>query len=406
MYLLAIHIPIFIQGNDHFVSSNWYPDVILARDWLANGIGQLTLLAPSLPVETHDPKAISIVPIGKNDDIRVVPSFDARCSTFEFWKKQSRHWISDVKKEIRYAKIIHSSAGQVYKPLWYFSHMQGVKHKTCTVLVGPDMDPHLTLKDGLKGWCAVRTFDHMLKRGIRKSDLALLKEGAVYDRYAQGGSNTKKFCHTMFCDHDVTSKENLEHRLSSLNTKRKLKAVFAGRFIARKGLLTAVKAIAAARKKGAEMEFHLFGKGPEEKNIRECVDFNGIHDLVFLHGHVDYSPEFVNRLAQYDILLFTPTEEDTPRMLYDGLAAGLPVVGSRIPFLECRVKADKIGLLANIDNIEETTDILCSLNMNRSKLAELSRSALSAGHLHSVDQWYKRRAEWTQQALERHCSRN
>jgi glycosyltransferase involved in cell wall biosynthesis len=399
--LLVTHIPVYMQGQQAFTDANWQRDVLLARDWLAAPFGPLILLCPSLPFSDAARTAWRLVPIGGADRVRVVPSFDLRCRARQFWVVQRRQWMDDVRRELHSARIVHCSAADVFRPLWYLAHRAAVQAGKTTVLVGPDMDPHLILPRSMRGRLQGLAFDQLMKRAMRRADLVLLKAGAVHARYAAGAPYGVPFCHSTHHEQDVIAEQCLEIRLAMLQGGRPLKAVYAGRFIPPKGLLDALGAVASARQKGVMVEFHLFGSGPEEPALRRRVVELGLSDLVHFHGCVDYDAQFFCQLAQHDVLLFLPTEEDTPRMLFDAMAAGLPLVGSRVPFLEYRARMDGIGVLVNVGDSAGAGDQLCRLSAQRDQLAALSRAAAAAGHQHAIEHWYRRRAEWTQDAAAR-----
>jgi len=398
---LAIHIPVYVDGGRTLIEMSWQKDLLLARDWLARPFGQLTLLCPSLPLHVSNVERRRLVSIGENEGVRVVPSFDVRCRTREFWLKQRRQWMRDVRRELKCAKVIHCSADGVYRPLWYLAHMAAVKKGITTVLVGPDMDPHLTEPSNLKGSLVCKTFDLLMKRAALHADLVLLKEGAVHTRYAPFAQNTKGFCQSMHRTEDVIQEDCLEERLTTLKHNRPLRAIYAGRFVRRKGLHDAICAIACAKKKGVMVEYHLFGSGPEESALKRQAAELGVSSLVQFHGFVEYGPGFIKELGRYDLLLFLPTEEDTPRMLYDAMAAGLPLVGSRISFLQHRVETDGIGILVGVGDSSVAGDELCRLSAERAKLTAFSRAAAAAGLRHSIEHWYRLRAAWTQEAAQR-----
>jgi glycosyltransferase involved in cell wall biosynthesis len=266
------------------------------------------------------------------------------------------------------------------------------------------MDPHVTMPTNIKGRLYCMIFEQFMRHAVQDADLVFLKEGLVHDRYARYGKNVKSFCHTMYTQRDVLDEARLEKRLEALRRERPLRAVYAGRFVPRKGLRDSISAIAVARRQGMNVEFHLFGSGPEEISLRRQAADLGVEDLVHFQGFVEYDGQFIARLAAYDLLLFLPTEEDTPRMLYDAMAAGLPVLGSRIPFLEHRVKSDRMGILVDIGDHMAVAGCLRQLQEEPERLKLLSRAALAAGRHHSSEEWYRRRAEWTQQAVERHKS--
>jgi glycosyltransferase involved in cell wall biosynthesis len=405
MYLMVSHIPIYVDGSRYYTHINWQRDLVLARDWLARPFGTLKLLAPSLSLAAVDREDMQLSSIGHYDDIRVVPSFDSSCRTREFWLRQRHQWLDAVRQEVQGAEVIHVSACDVYRPLAFMAHEVGIRSGVVTVLVGPDMDPHVTMPANVKGRLYCMMFDRLMCRAIRDSDLALLKEGLVYDRYAKYGKNVKEFCHSMHSKQDILDEDLLEKRLKTLCRDRSLRAVYAGRFVLRKGLRDSIAAIARARQLGVDVEYHLYGDGPEKGSLQHLAVKLGVEDLVHFQGFVEYSSQFIAKLAAYDLLLFMPTEEDTPRMLYDAMAVGLPLLGSRIPFLEHRVKNDRMGIVVDVGDYLAAADHLHQFHEDPTQLMLMSRAALVAGKQHASEEWYKRRTEWTQEAVERHKHR-
>jgi glycosyltransferase involved in cell wall biosynthesis len=401
---MVSHIPVYIDGSRYYTDINWQRDLVLARDWLARPFGGLKLLAPSLPIAAVEPDVMQLSPIGYDDEIQVIPSFDPRCRDREFWLRQRHQWMDDVRRELRQANVIHTSACNAYRPLAFLAHKAGIRSGVTTVLVGPDRDPYVTEPTNIKGRLYCMIFEQFMRYAVRDADLVLLKEGLVHNRYARYGKNVRAFCHTMYAQRDVLDEARLEKRLETLRRERPLRAVYAGRFIPLKGLRDSIAAIAAARRQGVDVEFHLFGSGPEENSLRRQVADLGVEDLVHFQGFVEYGSRFIAQLATYDLLLYLPTEEDTPRMVFDAMAAGLPLVGSRIPFLEHRVKNDRMGILVDVGDDMAAANRLRQLQEKPEDLKLLSRAALVGGKRHSIEEWYRRRAEWTQQAVERHKS--
>ena len=404
MYLMAIHVPIFVDGINHYVEADWQRDLILTRDWIAKPFGGLILLAPSLPTKTINPDVMKLVPIGRDDGIVVVPSFDSRCRVREFWIRQRLQWLNDVRRELKRTKVIQTSMTNFYRPLAYLAHSAAVDAGVPTVFVGPDMDVHARFAATAKGriYCAI--YDRIVRRAVRNADLTLLKEGLVYDRYSGDSKNAEAFCHTMYSSRDVVGEAQLESRLETLKDRRRLKAVYAGRFVERKGLRDSIAAIAESRKRGLDVEFHLFGSGPDKESLQRLAEDLGVGDLIQFRGYATYNAEFIAQLSTFDLLLFTPIEEDTPRMLYDAMAAGLPLIGSNIPFLSHRAKSDQIGVVVDIGDSAAAALALRHLRDNPEQLKGFSRAARIAGERHSIEKWYQRRSDWTRRAVDARMS--
>jgi glycosyltransferase involved in cell wall biosynthesis len=103
-------------------------------------------------------------------------------------------------------------------------------------------------------------------------------------------------------------------------------------------------------------------------------------------------------LANYDAMLFTPIAEDTPRMIFDGYAAGLPLLGYGIDYVREREAEDGAARSVPVRDAAGAASMLCALDRERQLLANLTRRAREAALYHAADAWYRRRAEWTYEA--------
>ena len=55
-----------------------------------------------------------------------------------------------------------------------------------------------------------------------------------------------------------------------------------------------------------------------------------------------------------------------------------------------------------MNQIEASAQKLVQLNRQRGPLAELARAARTAAEYHCAENWYRRRADWTIEAVARH----
>ena len=198
-------------------------------------------------------------------------------------------------------------------------------------------------------------------------------------------------------------REDLERRVATLGANRAVKLVFCGRLHPCKGLDRSLNIIAAARAAGAGVEFDIIGDGQERENLaKQGASELGIGEAVRFHGALPYGPDLLRRLAQYDGLLFTPISEDSARMIFDGYAAGLPLVAFDINYVRERAAQEKAACLLPRHNLVQAVDRIVALCGNRDELANLARAARNAADYHAAENWYRRRAEWTIEAVDRH----
>jgi glycosyltransferase involved in cell wall biosynthesis len=408
VYVLATHIPIYIDGDTSYLENGWFRDVLLARDWLASPFGgRLALLAPCRPAFTAPG---SVTAVHASMGIQLVPGMDDRCRAREFWRTERKRWNASLKRILPEAHVLHTAIADLYRPMQQLAFAAARRAGVTTVLIGPDTDPHEELQqEVLRGPWAQRVrarlylaaFDAVYQHELRHADLALLKEGAVWERYGRFAAHAHAFCHTMYSRSDVITQTELDARTSSLRDGRALRLVYCGRLLRRKGLHFSLQVIERALREGAQLEFDIIGGGPEETALKKQVDVAGLGSQVRFLGAIPYGPALIRNLRRYDLLMFTSAEEETPRMVYDGYAAGLPIIATEIPFMSHRAAADGAAVTFAIDDAASGAALLTDLWRDPRRLRELSNRAQAAGLHHAIETWYARRRAWTIEAVER-----
>jgi glycosyltransferase involved in cell wall biosynthesis len=95
-----------------------------------------------------------------------------------------------------------------------------------------------------------------------------------------------------------------------------------------KGHGVVVDAVAQLAREGIRLRLVFVGRGPMEPVIREAIRSAGIDEHVTIAGFAQYLPPV---MASLDIALYVPLEsEGMSRVLFEYLAAGRPVVASRV----------------------------------------------------------------------------
>ena len=132
---------------------------------------------------------------------------------------------------------------------------------------------------------------------------------------------------------------NVEHRAAPAS---RFRFMIIGSLIPRKAIALAIKAFAEAAKQDSELV--VIGDGPERARLAELVQTLGLAGKVFLTGHI--SPDHIPaELARADALLLTSTSEGRPNVILEAMAAGLPVVATRIEGVTELVIDGETGLL-------------------------------------------------------------
>jgi glycosyltransferase involved in cell wall biosynthesis len=180
--------------------------------------------------------------------------------------------------------------------------------------------------------------------------------------------------------------------------------LYLGRLVDYKGIDYAIKAVAAAAGQGTPITFDIIGDGPAEKQLRQVALDAGAGPAVRFLGPRVYGPELLREIRAYHVMLFTSLAEETPRALFDGMAAGCALMAFAIPFVRQVVEQCRHGAAVPIGDIAALTEALRGAHCDRNTQAQWMRAAVEAAHGNAADVWYRRRAEWTFEAYERHCA--
>lgn len=132
-------------------------------------------------------------------------------------------------------------------------------------------------------------------------------------------------------------------RFENVATQRREGMAFPVGFI---GRLDPVKRLGdlveAAGILGAGVRLHIFGEGSERPAIERLIDARGLGDRAVLHGAID-RPE--DALAQVGVLVLPSEAEGFGLVLIEAMAAGVPVVATRVGGIVDVVEHERTGLL-------------------------------------------------------------
>lgn len=103
-----------------------------------------------------------------------------------------------------------------------------------------------------------------------------------------------------------------------------------GRLVPAKDHVTLIRSFALVSAVMPEAELHILGDGPCRAAISQTAESLGIAKRVFLHGA---SFNVAGFLSTLDLFVLSSIDEGLPISLMEAMAAGLPVVSTRLPGL-------------------------------------------------------------------------
>jgi glycosyltransferase involved in cell wall biosynthesis len=195
---------------------------------------------------------------------------------------------------------------------------------------------HKILKDTSWGKKSILLkFGITLTRKLSDSIILLNKDGIL-----EFGKNCDK-CRIipngiLFQNHNV--KSSLE------KTNNQINFAFSGRLIAHKNISHLINIINFINKDKTcpTSHLHIFGTGPEIKNLKDYTKSLNIENEVTFYGYVN---NVIDRLYRMDAFLITSKSEGISYSLLEVLSVGKPIFGYDVPGVNEMVKDDYNGKL-------------------------------------------------------------
>jgi glycosyltransferase involved in cell wall biosynthesis len=149
---------------------------------------------------------------------------------------------------------------------------------------------------------------------------------------------------------------------------------FLARLVRSKGVFEVIGAVEILRGEPAfgGMELRIAGSGPEFAELQRYISEHGLESTVKLIGPV-YGREKVDFLRQIDVLLLPTYHEGLPYTILESLAAGAPVVATRVGGIPDVVVDGVHGILIDSHEATDVAQALRKLAASPDKMRKMSQ---------------------------------
>lgn len=170
-----------------------------------------------------------------------------------------------------------------------------------------------------------------------------------------------------------------ELKYPTLGNKRKpYSLITASRLASEKHIDWVVDAVAKAKKLVPDLSLDIYGKGPEEENLRKKIEEYGLQDSVHLMGQQNLAEVYQN----YEAYIAGSTSEGFGLTLLEAIGAGLPIIGFDVrygnpTFIDHEKNGYLIPVYDGMENQERVDKLSdCLIRM-------FTEADLEAFHMHS-----------------------
>jgi glycosyltransferase involved in cell wall biosynthesis len=189
---------------------------------------------------------------------------------------------------------------------------------------------------------------------------------------------------------DQEARKQWNYKLAS----EKLRLIFVGRLISEKGVTLLLDALRLLRPKSlALVSCDILGEGPLLAQCKDAAEtLKGRIEMKIL-GTVEYGLPLFNLLSRYDALLVPSVSNEQPRIVYDGFARALPILGFRTEGLASCVSERVTGRLCRKASARELADLIEWGVDNRHELARMGMAGLSVARSLTHREMHQRRCK-------------
>jgi glycosyltransferase involved in cell wall biosynthesis len=151
---------------------------------------------------------------------------------------------------------------------------------------------------------------------------------------------------------------------------RPIRLIAAGRFSREKGLDILLDALPTVTNDAPAFKLYLYGKGPEESNLRKQVEILGLTEIVEFCGFVDdIAPVF----RTMDMLVMTSRSEGMPLIILEAWKERLGVVATAVGGIPEMIESEKNGILIDSPDVMKVSQALVAAMKNMEGIAMLGR---------------------------------
>lgn len=161
--------------------------------------------------------------------------------------------------------------------------------------------------------------------------------------------------------------------------------VFTGSLIARKGITELLQALHILKLKGEVVSASLIGSAPDQAYFEEITRFireNDLQKQVHIEGYVKNAEEMLRKMKQARLFVYPSWADTAPLSLAEAMAAGMPVIATRVDGIPAMVEDGHSGVLVQVRDAEALATAISTLIQHPEKREKLGIAATAFALAH------------------------
>lgn len=176
---------------------------------------------------------------------------------------------------------------------------------------------------------------------------------------------------------------------------RRIRLLFVGALLAKKGIFVLLEAAALLRRRLDNFTITYVGVGPYRDELARRVRETGLGQHVELRGGIYEEADLLREFDAADIFVFPTYAEGFPRVIFEAMARGLPVISTRVSGIPGLVKEGRDVLLVDSGSPEAVARAVVDVVSN----GDLRRALIQRGRELAMQHTLERTTKWRVEAI-------
>ena len=329
---------------------------------IADRLGTLTLVAPVVFEGSEEFRRLPVYSFQFRDNVKVVRA--KHPGSYDMFDK-ARVAVDNVWRVLR----ISSSKVFFYlflpHPWWLV--VASLTTKPFATYIGSDL--RAVLSHHKRGTALAPVVEAFMRTAVRRSRFALVTGVELQRRYARYGKTFLAAPISLLSPHGDTVRKPER----APGAVRRVLSV--GALISRKRVDLTIQALSELVSRGMPVELVIVGSGPEEHRLREQASALGVADRIRWLGYIADAKRLQQVYDEADVLVVASDAEGFPRVIWEAILAGVPVVARRLISLDGTLLHRKHILFVDGESPAAFADAISDILIQPGLAAELISNA-------------------------------
>jgi glycosyltransferase involved in cell wall biosynthesis len=236
-----------------------------------------------------------------------------------------------------------------------------------------DSEEHLRFaklgQAGIWWWLLLKKVDHITAISTYLKEYVLKRGYRGKIEVIPNGVDVEKF--------------RIKNQESRIRTIKEKVIVTISRLVYKNGVDTLITAVAEVKKTIPDIQCWIVGDGPDRKKLELQATSYKLQDNVKFFGSIPHDKIF-GYLHRASVFVRPSRSEGMGNSFIEALAAGIPIIGTRVGGITDIIKDRKTGLFAEVDDskdvAEKIIELLIGLDPIKEGLTPLAASIVREGH--------------------------